>query len=183
MGESVPRAQTARGFGSTHRWRNDSTVPLPPPGSPGVIEQPGSAFFSGSETGPRFLSVGRAAYERTMTMDLPNRPPSATPSHDWSRPATFARNNFPEWSPGHPLSKSGRLTARPLNYKPSASVFSALGDSVPTAPAGTRHVKWEALDGTSPHSTRGISAPFATWRTSNSAYGQAVPPRNHRCEG
>ena len=118
-----------------------------------------------------------------MNFALPKRPPSALPGRDWTRPATCALNNFPVWAPAHPASMSGRLTSRPMTYRAAASLFSGLGDVVPITPPGTRHTKWEALDGAGLDTTRGMSAPFATWKTSNSAYGCPTPRRDHKCDG
>ena len=160
---TTPNLSTAS-FGSTRRrWPTLDDINVPPMDIQGHSLTP--AHF------PVLQHSGRL--ERQVLIPLPNRPPSATPSHDWSRPVSFAANNFPDWSPGHPKSVSG-LLLRPRQscYKAPPLLFSCLGEPSPRVRPGTRHSVYRPH--TVPTNGRPVT-PYATWTTTNSTYGLDLP--------
>ena len=113
----------------------------------------------------------------------PNRPLSPIPAHDWTRPISYANNNFPDWSHGHPKAVSGMFKSRGTTYEPPRNLFSGLGADAPRSTPGVRHAGplWptDSLRAVEP---RHAVTPFATWVTTNNTYGRPWHTSNNHFE-
>ena len=119
----------------------------------------------------------------TIKRHPPNRPLSPIPAHDWTRPISYANNNFPDWSHGHPKAVSGMFKSRGTTYEPPRNLFSGLGADAPRSTPGVRHAGplWptDSLRAVEP---RHAVTPFATWVTTNNTYGRPWHTSNNHFE-